>query len=241
MSRLSVYSASCHNLSICHVYLQIVKDGQKWACRSCITGHRSSKCTHADRDLFPIAKKGRPSSHCKVCREAGIPSSSDEPPPPGCTCQAKRKARSSIPSIPGSISPDDVLPNEPSAAKAANRARDKRRKASQDDGASTGMAASASGPSDICKPSKAFDNHGLWLKRRWLSIKFLAGAKRTRVFVLTLSSKRIVSSANTTGTSAPTPAQRIFFHGSTSLCVIQQPSIRLAASATEDRFCRHLG
>lgn len=51
--------------------IQIFKDGQKWACRSCITGHRSSKCVHEERELFPIAKKGRPStaSKCKACRE----------------------------------------------------------------------------------------------------------------------------------------------------------------------------
>lgn len=49
--------------------LQIWRDGQKWACRSCITGHRSSRCTHEDRELHPIARKGRPSSQSKLAQE----------------------------------------------------------------------------------------------------------------------------------------------------------------------------
>src|ERR1700744_3438889 len=36
---------------------------------ACIKGHRSSSCTHADRPLYEIKKKGRPVSQCARCRE----------------------------------------------------------------------------------------------------------------------------------------------------------------------------
>ncbi|KZT68751.1 hypothetical protein DAEQUDRAFT_727393 [Daedalea quercina L-15889] len=42
---------------------------QKFACESCIKGHRSSSCQHTDRPLFEIKKKGRPVSQCEKCRE----------------------------------------------------------------------------------------------------------------------------------------------------------------------------
>lgn len=48
----------------------MIVDGQKWACQSCIRGHRVSNCTHADRELFPIAPKGRPVKQCEHCRSA---------------------------------------------------------------------------------------------------------------------------------------------------------------------------
>ncbi|KAI7906647.1 uncharacterized protein BX663DRAFT_200403 [Cokeromyces recurvatus] len=31
-------------------------------------GHRSSKCTHHDRELFEIKRKGRPITQCETCR-----------------------------------------------------------------------------------------------------------------------------------------------------------------------------
>jgi len=34
----------------------------------CIRGHRSTNCTHNDRPLFYIRKKGRPVSQCQQCR-----------------------------------------------------------------------------------------------------------------------------------------------------------------------------
>lgn len=43
-------------------------NGVKWACDACIRGHRVSGCTHSDRDLKQIAKKGRPVSQCPHCR-----------------------------------------------------------------------------------------------------------------------------------------------------------------------------
>lgn len=44
----------------------------KYACESCIRGHRASKCNHFDRPLMPVKKPGRPSttcSHCKILRQ----------------------------------------------------------------------------------------------------------------------------------------------------------------------------
>ncbi|KAH9855791.1 hypothetical protein C2E23DRAFT_550566 [Lenzites betulinus] len=42
---------------------------KKFACESCIKGHRSSNCQHTERPLFEIKKKGRPVSQCERCRE----------------------------------------------------------------------------------------------------------------------------------------------------------------------------
>ncbi|KAI0641180.1 hypothetical protein C8Q79DRAFT_326639 [Trametes meyenii] len=42
---------------------------KKFACESCIKGHRSSSCQHTGRPLFEIKKKGRPVSQCEKCRE----------------------------------------------------------------------------------------------------------------------------------------------------------------------------
>ncbi|KAJ7073220.1 copper fist DNA binding domain-containing protein [Mycena belliarum] len=44
-------------------------NSQKFACESCIKGHRSSACAHSERPLFEIPKKGRPLSQCDKCRE----------------------------------------------------------------------------------------------------------------------------------------------------------------------------
>lgn len=44
-------------------------NSKKFACESCIKGHRSSSCTHTDRPLFEVKKKGRPVSQCTKCRE----------------------------------------------------------------------------------------------------------------------------------------------------------------------------
>ncbi|KAI8096674.1 copper fist DNA binding domain-containing protein [Halteromyces radiatus] len=41
---------------------------RKFACLTCIKGHRSSGCQHADRELVEIRKKGRPVSQCAHCR-----------------------------------------------------------------------------------------------------------------------------------------------------------------------------
>ncbi|KAI9512295.1 copper fist DNA binding domain-containing protein [Russula earlei] len=44
-------------------------NSQKFACESCIKGHRSSSCTHTERPLYEIKKKGRPVSQCDRCRQ----------------------------------------------------------------------------------------------------------------------------------------------------------------------------
>ncbi|KAF7319729.1 Copper-fist domain-containing protein [Mycena kentingensis (nom. inval.)] len=44
-------------------------NSKKFACESCIKGHRSSSCHHTERPLFEIKKKGRPVSQCPKCRE----------------------------------------------------------------------------------------------------------------------------------------------------------------------------
>lgn len=44
-------------------------DGKKFACQACIKGHRSTNCSHTDRTLLEIGKKGRPPTQCTHCRE----------------------------------------------------------------------------------------------------------------------------------------------------------------------------
>lgn len=45
-------------------------DGEKYACQSCIKGHRVSGCQHLDRQLTHINPKGRPVKQCEHCRGA---------------------------------------------------------------------------------------------------------------------------------------------------------------------------
>ncbi|KAF2276691.1 uncharacterized protein EI97DRAFT_490101 [Westerdykella ornata] len=47
-----------------------VINGEKWACQSCVKGHRVSGCTHTDRELIHINPKGRPVKQCEHCRGA---------------------------------------------------------------------------------------------------------------------------------------------------------------------------
>ncbi|OCH91157.1 hypothetical protein OBBRIDRAFT_545615 [Obba rivulosa] len=42
---------------------------KKYACESCIKGHRSSTCRHIGRPLYEIKSKGRPVTQCTHCRE----------------------------------------------------------------------------------------------------------------------------------------------------------------------------
>ncbi|CAJ0648485.1 17516_t:CDS:2 [Entrophospora sp. SA101] len=44
-------------------------DGVKYACATCIKGHRSTSCQHRDRPLLEIKRKGRPVTQCNNCRE----------------------------------------------------------------------------------------------------------------------------------------------------------------------------
>ncbi|KAJ7714138.1 transcription factor [Mycena metata] len=47
----------------------VLISSKKYACETCIKGHRSSACKHTDRPLFEIKKKGRPVTQCEHCRE----------------------------------------------------------------------------------------------------------------------------------------------------------------------------
>ncbi|TFY54698.1 hypothetical protein EVJ58_g8706 [Rhodofomes roseus] len=42
---------------------------KKYACETCVKGHRSSTCKHTDRPLYEVKKKGRPVTQCEHCRE----------------------------------------------------------------------------------------------------------------------------------------------------------------------------
>ncbi|GAA5975146.1 hypothetical protein JCM11641_004365 [Rhodosporidiobolus odoratus] len=73
----------------------VLIDGIKYACQSCIKGHRSSKCTHNDRPLQEIKKKGRPTSQCTHCRELRKTKSVHGK----CECAAKGKEDSPAPRL----------------------------------------------------------------------------------------------------------------------------------------------
>ncbi|KZV79699.1 hypothetical protein EXIGLDRAFT_734433 [Exidia glandulosa HHB12029] len=47
----------------------MIIDNKKYACATCIKGHRSSSCTHQDRPLIEVKKKGRPVTQCEHCRD----------------------------------------------------------------------------------------------------------------------------------------------------------------------------
>jgi hypothetical protein len=47
----------------------VLINDKKYACATCIKGHRVSGCTHTDRPLFEVKKKGRPATQCQFCRE----------------------------------------------------------------------------------------------------------------------------------------------------------------------------
>ncbi|KAI8089325.1 copper fist DNA binding domain-containing protein, partial [Halteromyces radiatus] len=49
--------------------ISMLINGVKFACTTCIKGHRASNCKHTDRPLFEIRKKGRPVSQCPLCRD----------------------------------------------------------------------------------------------------------------------------------------------------------------------------
>ncbi|CAD6569635.1 MAG: hypothetical protein TREMPRED_005358 [Tremellales sp. Tagirdzhanova-0007] len=51
------------------VVVMVLINDKKFACATCIKGHRVSGCTHTDRPLFEVKKKGRPATQCQYCRE----------------------------------------------------------------------------------------------------------------------------------------------------------------------------
>ncbi|ORZ29664.1 copper fist DNA binding domain-domain-containing protein, partial [Catenaria anguillulae PL171] len=49
----------------------LVLESLRFACDTCIRGHRSSNCAHRDRDLLELRKKGRPRhAVCAECRSS---------------------------------------------------------------------------------------------------------------------------------------------------------------------------
>ncbi|OBZ85102.1 hypothetical protein A0J61_06844 [Choanephora cucurbitarum] len=50
----------------------MLMNGEKWACETCIKGHRATHCKHTDRKLVLVKKKGRPSTQCKRCKELRV-------------------------------------------------------------------------------------------------------------------------------------------------------------------------
>ncbi|PVV01743.1 hypothetical protein BB560_003825 [Smittium megazygosporum] len=47
----------------------MIIDGIKYACESCIRGHRANTCKHSERKLIVVKPKGRPITQCSHCRE----------------------------------------------------------------------------------------------------------------------------------------------------------------------------
>ncbi|KAH7101255.1 hypothetical protein BKA62DRAFT_704055 [Auriculariales sp. MPI-PUGE-AT-0066] len=47
----------------------MIIDGRKYACVTCIKGHRSSSCSHTERPLHEVKPKGRPITQCDHCRD----------------------------------------------------------------------------------------------------------------------------------------------------------------------------
>ncbi|WVR09480.1 hypothetical protein IAU60_006548 [Kwoniella sp. DSM 27419] len=47
----------------------VLINDKKYACEKCIKGHRVTGCTHTDRALYEVKKKGRPTTQCQHCKE----------------------------------------------------------------------------------------------------------------------------------------------------------------------------
>lgn len=105
---------------------------KKFACESCIKGHRSSSCHHSERPLFEVKKKGRPVSQCKTCRELR----NSKRVHSKCTCSPRevvdkipipaarpdrkpKRFMPTVPTLPNGIS--DALPNSSSSQPANTR------------------------------------------------------------------------------------------------------------------------
>ncbi|OIW24978.1 copper-fist-domain-containing protein, partial [Coniochaeta ligniaria NRRL 30616] len=50
--------------------MTVLVSGNKYACESCVRGHRVSKCQHVNRPLQQINNRGRPISQCEHCRSS---------------------------------------------------------------------------------------------------------------------------------------------------------------------------
>ncbi|KAI8373769.1 copper fist DNA binding domain-containing protein [Blakeslea trispora] len=47
----------------------ITVNGVRYACASCIRGHRVKNCVHQDRELIALSKRGRRLTQCNHCRD----------------------------------------------------------------------------------------------------------------------------------------------------------------------------
>ncbi|KAJ7720987.1 copper fist DNA binding domain-containing protein, partial [Mycena maculata] len=81
---------------------------KKYACETCIKGHRSSACKHTDRPLFEIKKKGRPVTQCEHCRELRKTKQVHVK----CICEAKDKDPSTSTASPSSPTSPNTAPKK---------------------------------------------------------------------------------------------------------------------------------
>ncbi|EGO02817.1 hypothetical protein SERLA73DRAFT_176212 [Serpula lacrymans var. lacrymans S7.3] len=96
-------------------------NSKKFACESCIKGHRSSSCHHTERPLFEVKKKGRPVSQCETCRELRQSRRVHSK----CTCKSKQNEPKRVP-LQSSSQPDKkpkrfipIVPSLPNGLKDA--------------------------------------------------------------------------------------------------------------------------
>ncbi|KAI7886127.1 copper-fist-domain-containing protein [Lichtheimia hyalospora FSU 10163] len=94
---------------------------RKYACTTCIKGHRSSKCEHTHRSLVEIKRKGRPVTQCNTCRELRVKKKMHIK----CSCGNKASHRSA-----------EVSPSPPTAVEMVHRSK------SMDDTAIPGSSSS---------------------------------------------------------------------------------------------------
>lgn len=66
----------------------IIKGNIKYACETCIKGHRVATCNHSDRPLIEIKRKGRPSTACFHCKELRMVRNVN--PSGSCKCHSKK-------------------------------------------------------------------------------------------------------------------------------------------------------
>ncbi|WRT68538.1 uncharacterized protein IL334_005515 [Kwoniella shivajii] len=76
---------------------------KKYACDKCIKGHRVTGCTHTDRPLYEIKKKGRPTTQCSCCKEKRKSTGSSVHNK--CICGDTKKSSTTNSTIPPAASP----------------------------------------------------------------------------------------------------------------------------------------
>ena len=69
MARSTTPISSPHYTTSTTTLAMVLVNEKKFACATCIKGHRVSGCTHTDRPLFEVKKKGRPATQCQCCKD----------------------------------------------------------------------------------------------------------------------------------------------------------------------------